>query len=426
MRFIKRLLIATLVISPLLTNASLAGAENLQQSWDIALKHNPMILASAKQVEAAQIGIEGAKTQRMPSVTGNVGYTWFDNPQVSIAGAAQMQVSEKRMYSFGANMSLPIYTGGYISSSVKNAEVGLRIAENDKESLVNTIKLRVAESYINILRTRRLMIVAGTRLNSLRSHHKNVEQLLEQGMVAKSDLLSVQASLADAKQSLLQAKNANELARSQYNYLLGRDLVHKVVLEDLDHTEISGSLASFIKQAQQNRTELIKIQNQKQSLVANIDMVRSAIKPNIAFNTGYKYQENSYTKYEGQWSATIGVQWKLFDGGQSGKKKSELLRHKSALDDQENDLKNRITLEVRSAWLKMNETKLRIAVVEEAVSQSEESLRNIKAKYAAGMSTHSEVLDAEALRELSSSNYYNARYDAALARIELKHAVGAL
>ncbi len=422
----KKTLTAITLAGSLLAFLPAANAENLQQSWDIALKHNPMILASAKQVEAAEIGIEGAKAQRMPSVTGSAGYTWFDNPQVSIAGPMEMQVSEKKMYGYGVNMSLPIYTGGYISGSVKNAEVGLDIAQNDKDSLINAIKLRVAESYINILRTQRLMVVAETRLDSLRQHHKNVEQLLEQGMVAKSDLLSVQASLADAKQSLLQAENAKELALAQYNYLLGRDLEYQVVLEDLDHSEISGSLANFVEQARKNRIELVKAENQKRSLLTSIDMVRAGVKPNIALNTGYKYQENSFTKHEGQWSATIGVQWKLFDGGQSGKKKAELMKQISAVDEQIIDLKNRVTLEVRSAWLNMNETKLRIATVKEAVSQSEESLRNIKAKYAAGMSTHSEVLDAEALRELSSSNFYNAKYDAALARIELRHAVGVL
>ena len=422
----KKILAAVILAYPLLAIAPFANAENLQQSWDIALQHNPIIKASSKQVDAAEIGIEGAKAQRMPSVTGSAGYTWLDNPQVSIAGPMEMQVSEKRMYSYGLDMTLPVYTGGYISSAVKNAEVGLKIAENDKEQLVNTIKLQVAESYINILRTQRLTVVAETRLNSLKSHHKNVEKMFEQEMVAKSDILAVQASLADAKQSLLQAQNAHELAMTQYNYLLGRDLEHQAVLEDVDHSEISGSLANFIQQARKNRVELVKLENQKRSVQANIDMVGAGVKPNIAINTGYKYQENNFTKHEGQWSATIGVQWKLFDGGQTSKKKAELMKHTSALDDQILDLKNRITLEVRSAWLSMNETKLRIGTVKEAVSQSEESLRNIKAKYAAGMSTHSEVLDAEALRELSSSNFYNAKYDAALARIRLRHAVGVL
>lgn len=401
-------------------------AENLEQSWDIALKHNPLIKARERQVESAQYGIEGAKSQRMPSVVATTGYTWLDNPQISTAGPMDMQVSEDNMLSYGMSMSVPIYTGGLISGSVKSAEAGLNIAQKDKQQLINTIKLRIAGSYINILRTQRLMMVAETRLDSLRSHHKNVEQLLKQEMVPKSDLLAVQASLADAKQSLLQSQNANEISIAQYNYLLGRALEYQVTLEDIDHADVEMSLGKFTELARENRVELAKAKNQKEALLANIDMVTAGVKPAVSFNTGYKYQDNSFTQYEGQWSATIGVQWKLFDGGYSGKKKSEIMLQIAALDEQIIDLNNMITLEVRSAWLTLNESTVRIETVKEAVSQSEESLRSIKAKYAAGMSTHSDVLDAEALRELSGSNFYNAKYDAALAKIKLQYAVGVL
>ena len=43
-----------------------------------------------------------------------------------------------------------------------------------------------------------------------------------------------------------------------------------------------------------------------------------------------------------------------------------------------------------------------------------------------GISTNTEVLDAETLRTAALSNHNNARYDAALARLRLARAVGVL
>ena len=61
-----------------------------------------------------------------------------------------------------------------------------------------------------------------------------------------------------------------------------------------------------------------------------------------------------------------------------------------------------------------------------AVSQSDENLRVVRDRYRNGEGTNTEVLDAEALRALSRSNFDTARYDAALAELRLARAVGSL
>lgn len=50
----------------------------------------------------------------------------------------------------------------------------------------------------------------------------------------------------------------------------------------------------------------------------------------------------------------------------------------------------------------------------------------VRDRYANGLSTHSEVLDAETLRTNSEANHAAARYDAALSGLRLKRAVGDL
>jgi outer membrane protein TolC len=47
-------------------------------------------------------------------------------------------------------------------------------------------------------------------------------------------------------------------------------------------------------------------------------------------------------------------------------------------------------------------------------------------RYANGLATHTEVLDAETLRTGSQSNHANALFDAALAGLRLKRATGEL
>lgn len=83
-------------------------------------------------------------------------------------------------------------------------------------------------------------------------------------------------------------------------------------------------------------------------------------------------------------------------------------------------------MQVRQSWLRLNETRERKHLTERAVEQAEENLRVVRDRYRNGEGTNTEVLDAEAMRSLSRSNYDNADFDAKLALYELARGVGRL
>jgi outer membrane protein len=83
-------------------------------------------------------------------------------------------------------------------------------------------------------------------------------------------------------------------------------------------------------------------------------------------------------------------------------------------------------LQVRQAWLEMDETRHRLEVTHEAVAQAEENLKVARDRYRTGTGTNTEVLDAETLRVRSISNNDNAIYDSVMAGFSLRRAVGDL
>jgi outer membrane protein TolC len=85
-----------------------------------------------------------------------------------------------------------------------------------------------------------------------------------------------------------------------------------------------------------------------------------------------------------------------------------------------------IGLEVRQAWLTIQETQKRIAVTQQAIAQSDENLRVTTDRYQQGLSTNTDVLKAEDLRTAAHENLNKATYDAALAALHLRRAVGVL
>jgi outer membrane protein TolC len=85
-----------------------------------------------------------------------------------------------------------------------------------------------------------------------------------------------------------------------------------------------------------------------------------------------------------------------------------------------------IALQVRQAWLGVEETRQRVEVTAESVAQAEENLRIARELYGAGLGTQTQLLEAETLRVQALTNRDNATLDAGLARLRLARAVGSL
>lgn len=407
-----------------------AAAESLQQAWDTALAVDRGLKAARENTGAAASLLEAAKSARLPNVSLEAGYTALDKTPAAKAEffgqSLQMPLAQKESGAYKAMATLPLYTGGRIERGIEAAAAGLEAARLGETGDVQNLKLRVADAYVHGLRAGRMLKVAGSHVESLTAHARDVENLHEQGMVAKSDLLSARVTLADARQKALQAANALDLARAAYNRLLGRPLEQAVSLDELAPEAGQPSLARLTDRALVQRSELAALARQIEALRHQAASVRGENRPQVALSGGYGYQENRYQVHEGQWMVTLGAKWNLFDGGVVSHRAGAVERQAAALTEQREDLASVIALQVRQAWLDVEETRKRIEVTQSAIGQAEENLRVVRDRYANGLSTNTEVLDAETLRVNSEANHAAALYDAALAGLRLKRAVGDL
>jgi len=246
--------------------------------------------------------------------------------------------------------------------------------------------------------------------------------------VPKNELLAVQVALADARQNRLRAANAAELARADYNRRLGQPLDRQVeVVEVLPEPQaLPQDLDSLIAIALEQRTELGALDEQGEAYGQLARSERSRVLPQVSVTGSYSYLENGFLDDEEFLYAGVGVQWALFDGGQSRKRAAALERSKRAVQEQRQDLQSLIALDVRQAWLEVEETRQRVAVTADAADQSEENLRMARERYGVGLGTQTQLLEAETLRVQALTNRDNARLDAGLARLKLARAVGSL
>ncbi len=418
------LILATLLIT------TTSHAETLQDAWLEALAVNHSIKAVQENTAAAEQQLKAAEASRLPAVSLQAGYTLLGEKPALIAalGATSMEIpmGDKNSLSYGLTTTLPIYTSGRISNGIGAASASIKASRANEQRNIQDLKLKIAEAFVGVLRATRGLEVASSHVNSLQAHTRDAQNMYDQGLATRNDLLTAQVSLADANQLMSQVENMLNIARASYNYLLGRPLSQNVVLNELPPNTFDEPLDELTKQAITQRSELMIMNHQIAALRHQASGVRAEDDVQIALTGGYGYQENQYQVYEGQWQVTVGAEWKLFDGGVINHRASAIDRKAKGIQEQHSDLVSAISLQVRQAWLAKQESHNRILVTEAAIDQANENLKVTRDHYETGTTNSTQVLDAEALRTRSQSNHANARYDAVLANLRLKRAVGYL
>jgi outer membrane protein len=418
----------------LLGAAGMTRAETLTDAWALALQQDHSLAAARNQAEAAGFEAQAARAQRWPTLAVGGSYTQLDDSPAFDFSFTGLPLTPPELFrddSFlagSATLTVPLFTSGRIASSIAAAEARERGVGAQVSAATSDVKLAVADAYVGVLRARKAHAVASSNVQTLAALARDTTSMFERELVPKNELLAVQVALADARQNELRAANAAEVAAAAYNRRLGVPLDRPVELSETLAlpAELSQDLPALVEQAKSRRTELAAFDAQAEAYSELARTERSRVLPQVALSGGYQYLENQFLDDETVGMAGIGVQWALFDGGQSRKRAAALDRNRRATEQQRADASSQIELQVRQAYLAIQESRQRVIVTAQAAEQADENLRIAHERYTAGLGTQTQLLEAETLRVQALKNRDDATLDAGLAQLRLARAVGVL
>ncbi len=415
---------------------SLSGAESLEDAWKISMDADHRLESARESSAAAEENLSAAKSLRLPSLKGEAAYTKLDEiPEAEIAmpffpSMNAPLLSDESVFTSSVSVSLPVFTSGRISNAIDSAEYAAEAAKSDQLKTGSDIKLEVAEAYISVLRAEKAVRTAASNVNSLNAHSRDVRNFFDKGLVAKNDVLAVNVALADARQTELQTSNRLDMARAAYNRLMGRSLSRAVCLDDISAENIAvmpeKNCEAMTREALEKRSEIRGLSHQAKAYGYNADSIRASALPQVMASGSFYHFDKTPLEEENIWAASLGVRWDVFDGGVTIHRARAEERKRAAFESRKNDAVSLIGLQVRQAWLNVQESVKRMKVAADALDQAEENLRVAKNRYIQEIGSNTEVLDAETLRVKSLMNRLNSIYDAVLADIRLKRAVGNL
>ncbi|MDK2126871.1 TolC family protein [Parachitinimonas caeni] len=424
-----------------------AQAETLEQAWQAALADNPALQGEVQRRQAAEARQAAAQALDWPTLVAAggaqhlssapqaeldlspLGQRLAGTPQAGLArllpSSVAVPLAERDLALAELKLSYPLYTGGRIGALQAAAGANSELARAGEHTARQTLKLAVAESYLNVLRAEAALDVATHYRNSLQRHRQDVVAMEAKGLAAPVERMTAEVALADAERRLIDARQAGEIGRAAYNRQLARPADAPVRLEPVVLTSYQLP-ADAAERALRQRPELAALQSGGEVLRQQAGATRAEDAPQVAVEAMHLRWRGLPTTDTHTSAIGLVMRWHLFDGGQKRQQAAALSLEAQALESRREDAKAAVLLEVRQSTLAENAARQRLAVSEAGDALAAESLRLMRSRYQQGVATQTEVLAAETRLADARRALLDARYDLQLARLRLQRAIGEL
>jgi len=415
----------------------------LETSIDIALK-NSIVINIAKE------GSRGANAQKMEAVTGflpkfstSYSYTRLNEEPFSrfqglpapysALNGLEVIAGTRDNYNWAIEARQPLFAGGGILANYQASIIGEDVARTEETAKYQDVVQEVKIAYFNILRAQRIQDTARQSVEMLTSHRDVAQNYFKVGMIPKNDLLHAEVELANGRQALVRAQNAVELAKAHFNTVLKRKIFTPVeVVDILTYQPMKQSFEECLDVARQARPEL-KISSLKAAQAGKLVRVaQSDYFPTLSMVGNYSrfgdHPGVSGTIYKDMesWYLMAVANWNFWEWGKTKfRVDTSKARENQALESAK-ELNDQIVLEIKNAYLMLQEAESQIAVSQKLIEQAEENFRIAEERYKERVATSTEVLEAQTLLTKAKSEYANALGDFNINYAKLQRATGTI
>jgi len=372
-----------------------------QGRFDIREKET--VASSAGSTAAAAAGTIQARSGS--TVTGS-------NLSSSSTSSSSRRTSVDRDITSGSITAIvPIYNFGLGYHQRQAARYGVEVAEFTAARTEQDLILSVSQAYYRILEAQKIKWVVEESIKTVERQLAVARDFLSQGLVAKNDVLVVEVQLAQRHQELIQAENNIQLAIATLNRLMDQSVTRDTkVVDVLEVQPWKGSFDTVFRLAINNRPDLAALRRLVRIAEENYRTSRAGLAPQISIYGTWSFADVDKVKDKDSGVGGIIADWSVFDGGFTYAQMAERAKLINEAIDQQSEQEKDIILDVKRAYLNLNEAVEQIPVARKNVELAVENMRITRVQYDQGLMTSADVLLEEQRLSQARSSYYQALY----------------
>jgi outer membrane protein len=285
----------------------------------------------------------------------------------------------------------------------------------------------VAITYYNVLRSQALRRTAQDASRRGEEELVDARKRQQEGVIARETVLRVEVQMAEIRQQLHAATEAEFVALAALNLAIGLKGSQPFrVVEPPEIPPMASSLADCLESAVRQRREFSVVQRTVEIAVKGGRVARAQFAPKvIAAGTLLNLQQQELGGRADLRLGLIRLDWTLFEGGRriaAARVADSQVRQAMA---QAESIADQIAFQVNEAYRNAVTSWVGIDDAHPAVDQATENYRLVQLRLREGAATPTEIVDAQASLTRAQQNYLNARYSYLIAMNHLDYAMGA-
>jgi outer membrane protein TolC len=403
-------------------------------SRGLAASHRVEGMAAQRDSAAAVEGQNAAT--RYPQLTASAGYTrtnHVDEFGLPVPAGPLRVIYPDVPDNFRTRLDVrwDVYTAGRRGALGEAAHIDVLASDADMNALRTDLRLDNTRAFWALVIAEESKTVVDESLTRVGEHLRDVRNRLDTGLVPPNDVSTTEARQAHEQMLSIQAGTRRDNAEAALVRLVGLPPGTRLQpVASLASQTVEGDLAALIARAQAERADRRALAERVSAAGARREAAAATARPTVAVGGGIDYANPNPRifprrgEWDTSWDASINVMWPVFDGGRREAVVAQADASKRALEARARELDDLVALEIRQRLAEVESSQAAIDAAEAAVRAATEARRVVEDRFAAGVATNTDVLDAQGAVLQARLDRTEALANAQVAAARLQHALG--
>lgn len=354
--------------------------------------------------------------------------------EVAVIPKEAMSYDVHNVFAGAVTLTQPVFMGGQIKALNEIAGYGEQLAKAARNSLTQNVVYAVDEAYWLVVSLREKKRLAESFVNLVDTLRYDVQAMLDEGVATRSDLLTVEVKLNEAKIALTKVDNGLTLSRMALAQLCGLPVNTQMELEDeqLRHAaaiqpETTGNLYDVYSR----RQDLEVIRQGINMLKGRERLALGEMLPKVAVIGAYSFSnpnviDGFQKRFGGGFSIGAAVTIPIWHWGGNYSKykaaKAQTTAQRLLLEDTE----EKVSLQVSQAQFSFDEAKKTYDMTLTNMEKADENLRQAELGFKEGVLTTNDVIGAQTAWLQANSEKIDAEIGIRLCHTYLSKVLGNL
>ncbi|MGD9947268.1 MAG: TolC family protein [Desulfobulbus sp.] len=433
----RKLLFFLLILGTFVPFACTAQELTLAQCIQIGLQQNPSLLAAKYKASAAEKDVKIARADFFPHLSSSAAYSRIDSSYAH--GPTDTDYINQDILSANIKLSQILYAGSRLVNTYDRARYLEQANQAETQLAKMDLTYKIETTFYRVMKAKQDVLVSQESVDRLQKNVQVAEAFLKKELVASVEVLKARVDLDDANNQLSIAKNNENRERVTLFSLMNLppDAGTFFIEETIISIDKGPSFDECYQLALEQRPDLQSLMFQKQAAYKQSEVALGKYLPVVRLEGGFYDQDTNYdslgntgySTYDRDqtnqyWMAGISLSWDLFDGGsalyESQKSDIDASRFGALIRDAQNTL----ATEIRKSLFSLSEAEQRLKASGSGLTAAQENYSAEENRLKAGVSTMTDVLNAQSRLVRAQVNQANATLDYQVAKSELKFLTG--